>query len=236
MEELESTLGGGEEGAVGGTQEGQGSQEGAGAGTGEQTGGTGEGSQEGAGGAGAEGGEGSKGEGEGEGEGQSAGAPEAYEDFTLPDGFEAVPERMDAFKALCKEFGLPQEGAQKALDFYLSQEQAGAEMRQQAFDALQKGWRETLAKDPDFGGEKLAENTEAVRRAVARIEHEIGDVNGELRRFLRETGAGNHPELVKAFYWVANQISEDNPPQPAGGGGGTTPTEKLMYPTMEKSS
>src|SRR5712671_3512851 len=53
---------------------------------------------------------------EGEKKAETAGAPEKYEDFKLPEGVELAPEAVAEVSTLFKELGLSQANAQKLVD------------------------------------------------------------------------------------------------------------------------
>ena len=132
------------------------------------------------------------------------GAPESYEDFTLPEGMELDEGMRDNFLPMAKEMGLSQEKAQKLVTMYAEQMKSGDEARQTAFEGVLQEQMTELKNDPEFGGEKFDENVGVVRKA---IEYAGGQ---ELRDALDETGMGNHPTLVKAFWKIGKTISEDN--------------------------
>src|SRR6266403_1426137 len=47
------------------------------------------------------------------------GAPEAYTDFTLPEGVKLEGETLKSAQELFKDLNLPQDGAQRLVDFHL---------------------------------------------------------------------------------------------------------------------
>src|SRR5262245_3138783 len=56
---------------------------------------------------------------EGEGETPPEGAPEKYEAFKLPEGYEFDKDSLTSAQALFKELNLPQASAQKLVDMYV---------------------------------------------------------------------------------------------------------------------
>jgi hypothetical protein len=96
------------------------------------------------------------------------GAPEAYEDFKIPEGMEAAKELLDDFKPLLKDdLNLSQEKAQKLIDFYTTK--VIPEMKAKGIAV----WNNELAArtreiegDPEIGGEKLKSTGEAVNRVA----------------------------------------------------------------------
>lgn len=128
------------------------------------------------------------------------GAPEKYE-FSLPDGFQMDEAGLTAFSEFAKDLDMPQEAAQKML------EKMGPVMQQRQMAAIEKvqtEWTDASKSDKEFGGEKLNENLAVAKKAL--------DAFGspELRTLLKETGLGNNPEIIRAFYRAGKAISEDS--------------------------
>ena len=99
------------------------------------------------------------------------------------------------------------------------------------FQKVQNEWAETAIGEKEFGGERLAENLAVAKKAL--------DTFGtpELRTLLNETGLGNHPELIRAFYKAGKAISEDKF-VPAGAGKGPQGGKDLssrLYPNQPKN-
>ncbi len=143
------------------------------------------------------------------------GAPEKYEDFTAPDGYELDKATLEKAVPIFKELGLSQEAAQKLVDFYADISKADAESQQNRFREMVTGWRTESMNLPEFKG-KL-EKGGPVLTAVAKV---IDDFGPELAAAFRETmdltGVGNHPVFLKAMYKIAGQLAE--PRHVAGGG------------------
>ena len=128
------------------------------------------------------------------------GAPEKYE-FTLPDGFQMDEAGLTAFSEFAKDLDMPQEAAQKML------EKMGPAMQQRqmaAIEQVQNEWTQASKSDKEFGGIKLDENLAVAKKAL--------DTFGtpELSKLLKETGLGNNPEIIRAFYRAGKAISEDS--------------------------
>ena len=142
------------------------------------------------------GGEGASGEadpegGEGETKPEAQGAPEAYEDFALPEGQEVAPQTLDAFKATAKELGLPQAQAQKLVDMAVAEAKRNAEAQAAAINARREGWTKELQADPEYGGDKLPETQMRAARAWKAL-----DPDGALREVL-ESGLGDYPPFIR---------------------------------------
>lgn len=135
--------------------------------------------------------------------GVQQGAPEKYE-FKAPEGTQLAEPVVSAFSEVAKELNLPQESAQKVIDKLapiIAKQTADA--GQAAFKQVNEGWMEATRTDKEFGGDKLDANLAVAKKAL--------DAFGtpELRTLLNETGLGNNPELIRAFYRAGKAMSED---------------------------
>lgn len=141
---------------------------------------------------------GDQGSGNGEGDGSGQQEPINYE-LKLPDGFTFDEEIKNGLVEFAKEKNLTQEETQKLADL-------GVKMREKEvalFQETQKQWIEQIKADPVLGGAQLNENIAVAKKAM--------DTFGtpELKKLLNDTGFGNHPEVVSAFYKIGKSISED---------------------------
>ncbi len=153
--------------------------------------------------------------------------PIEYADFTAPEGVTLNTEAVTELKAFAAEKKLTQEDAQKLVDL-------GAKTMQQQQAALvsqieqaQAQWSEASRTDKEFGGDKLTENVSVAKAALDKFG------SPELSKLLGESGLGNHPEIIRAFFRVGKAISEDKlergTTKPANA---TDDLAKKMYPTM----
>lgn len=149
-----------------------------------------------------------------------------YTDFELPEGVEIDASALDAAKPIFRELGIDQAGAQKLVEFYASKlgEVAGTISAQA--EALVAEWQGQIKQD---WGAKYDANLSVAAKAV-----QLG--GAELRDALNETGAGNHPAIIKFFHQIGSTISEDR----MDGNTRTTPAAKdarevigSLYPTMQ---
>lgn len=159
----------------------------------------------------------------------AAGAPEAYADFTLPDGVQLDATVMGEFGTLAKDLNLPQDKAQQLVDLHtkLQQGQAAAvKANVESFYAdiggMPETWAATARADKEFGGDKFDENLAVAKAALEKFG------TPELETFLAKTGAGTHPELIRAFVRVGRAISEDSF-VPGRAGAGKAATAQSMY-------
>ena len=138
-----------------------------------------------------------------DGEGKPTGAPEAYTDFTLPEGVSLDADTLDAFKGLAKELNIPQEAAQKLVDLQTKLATKQVEDLQSAVVAQSQKWAAEVRNDPELGGENY---DKSVASAVKVIQA-FGDP--ALTELLNESGLGNHPALFKFCHRISAAISED---------------------------
>ena len=99
----------------------------------------------------------------------------------------------------------------------------------EAIKAAQDQWTADAKADKEFGGEALAENLSVAKKAL----DQFG--TPELRTLLNDSGLGNHPEIIRAFYRAGKAISEDRF-VPAGAGvrtGGARDAAKSLYPNQQ---
>lgn len=140
---------------------------------------------------------------DGEAQAPKAEEPAELADFAAPEGVRVDSEAATEFKNLAKELGLKQEGAQKVADVGFKLAQKWEAKQAEQIKAAKEAWIEGTKTDKEFGGEKLNENLAVAKKAL--------DAFGtpELRTLLNESGLGNHPEIVRAFYRAGKAISED---------------------------
>jgi len=99
----------------------------------------------------------------------------------------------------------------------------------------QEKWRTEIRNDPDIGG-KLDQVRETVSRAI----DGLGDpkLAREFKEAMNYTGAGNNPAFIRAFYKLAQMVTEGKAvpaggPSPAARPGGARPSlAQAMYPGL----
>jgi len=149
--------------------------------------------------------------------------PEKYE-FKLPDGVQMDDAGIEAYSEFAKEAGLSQEAAQNLMS------KLAPVMQTRMTEAIQQArssWGEASKADKEFGGEKLQENLSVAQKAMKTFG------TPELRTLLNESGLGNHPEIIRAFYRAGKAISEDNfVPSGTKAPGGSKDLAKSLYPNQ----
>lgn len=154
---------------------------------------------------------------------EDEGAPDAYADFTVPEDVKLDADTLEKFQPLAKELGLSQAKAQQLVDFQVGLLQADAGAREEAFTGALSEWRTANKADAEYGGAKWDQNREAAGRLVDRFG------TPELKQFLNETGAGEHPELVRFVHRMAQVIAEDTHVAGEGQGGEELTRAERMY-------
>ncbi|MBP5058479.1 hypothetical protein [Pseudomonas chlororaphis] len=131
------------------------------------------------------------------------GAPEAYEDFTLPEGMEMDADVLGEFKGLAKELNIPQAKAQQLIDFQTQLATKQAEAYQAAVTKQSQDWAASIKNDPEIGGANYDKNVESAIKVI----QSFGDP--ALTELLNTSGLGNHPALFKFCHRISSAISED---------------------------
>ncbi len=160
-------------------------------------------------------------------ESKDEGAPETYEDFNLPEGFESDKELMDEFKVLAKEENWSQEKAQKLVDLQNKAMTRAGDTLKQRWNDTQKEWRESTENDKTFGGDKLDESLVFAKSAIKKFG------NDAFSEMLESTGMGNHPEVVRFLYKIGKSISEDDIMAGRAAASGPKDPAKILFPDMK---
>lgn len=133
------------------------------------------------------------------------GAPEKYEPWTLPEGFEIPEETAKEVDATFKELGISQEAGQKLVDFYAKQAQAALTAPYEAYAEMRKSWRDSVAADPEIG-KILPQVKQTISRALDGLNNP--KLVAEFKEAMDFSGAGDHPAFIKAFYQLAQKAVE----------------------------
>ena len=155
-----------------------------------------------------------------------AGAPEAYSEFTMPEGVELDKAALEQFSPVAKELNLDQAQAQKLVDFYAAER---TKLEQATFDTwakTQTEWQETVKSDEEVGGAEMSEKLGIANKALEKFGGE------KLSEALLATGAGNHVEVVRFAYRVGKAMSEDTIGQHAAAPATELDRAKLLFPNQ----
>ncbi|MFT9297947.1 MAG: hypothetical protein ABF542_07520 [Gluconobacter sp.] len=146
-------------------------------------------------------------EGDGNGTGNPAdgeaekpvGPPEKYE-FTAPEGFEVDQDSLTGFEDMAREAGLSQEQFAKVTEHGLKYFQDALGKQAEVHAAREKGWRDSALADSELSDGKTL--LPGVMENAGKVFEQFG--GNDLRKALAETGAGNHPVIIRAL----NQIGK----------------------------
>jgi hypothetical protein len=132
-------------------------------------------------------------------------APDAYAEFKVPDGFTLDPDVAKEAGTLFKELGLPQEGAQKLVDFYATKAKEAFEQPFKAYQEMRKDWRDKVTSNP-----ALAPRLPAIKTAVTQmLNTHLGQERADrFREAMDMTGVGDHPAFVEGFDILSQLLVE----------------------------
>ena len=148
---------------------------------------------------------------------QPEGAPEAYGDFTAPEGLTFDQESAGDFLATAKELNLTQGQAQKLVDLYgtlmLGQQEA---QQKQSADWAAESQKQFKKADIDLANKTLGKFADK-----------------EFIDLLGSTGLGNHPKMIGVFKAIGGLMSEgqfiDNNSSVSA-----KSAAEVLYPSMAK--
>ncbi|MBX3503334.1 MAG: peptidase [Alphaproteobacteria bacterium] len=152
-------------------------------------------------------------------------APLTYADFTLPEGVEVDAETLSEARTLLGEMKLPQEQAQRLVDFYAGKMRRLGEAQAESWVKLNEKWVGDFKTDREIGGDRIQETVAAATRAMDRFG------TPGLREALIMTGAGNHPEVIRFVARVGRATAEDRFVAAAGASAGAARSAaEVLYP------
>jgi hypothetical protein len=154
------------------------------------------------------------------------GAPEAYEDFKMPEGFEVDENLLGEAKPIFKELNLNQDQAQRLVDFQAKYMAQLAEAQNKAWNDTIDGWRTAAKDDKEIGGVAFKENVALAREAIKAYG------NDEFKNMLNVTGTGDNPEMIRFLYKIGKAVSDDKVLQGQGPAAGKTAAQ-ILYPDMK---
>jgi hypothetical protein len=142
------------------------------------------------------------------------GVPATYT-LHLPEGAPVDQPLLAAYTAALRHAGLTQAQADKLTPFLAEQLQAIRAEAARAREQTAQKWQAEVAADPEIGGPRWQASQAAAARAL--------DAFGgpKLPKALNATGAGNHPDIVRAFVAIGRALGEEGAPlQPDRSGAG----------------
>jgi hypothetical protein len=148
--------------------------------------------------------------------------PIVYEDFTLPNGLKPDADKMEIYRGVLQEYHLPQDAGQKMLDLHTTAMQSYADSlateQHKVFGDMRAEWRQQIMADDILGGAGHQTAMKAVARARDALissakpgTPEFASHEKEFNDFLRITGAGDHPALIRMLHNAARKLDEPAP-------------------------
>jgi len=152
-------------------------------------------------------------------------APEKYESFKLPEGFNADEKIMGDFMKTAKEYNLPQDKAQKFVDMASGLAQTIMSKQAEAQAAQITTWKQEITADKDFGGANLQKTLQMAHRGLEKY------ADPSLKQVISQTGWGSHPGLIKTFARIGQAMSEDTTVSGDGAAAkrSTRPASEIIY-------
>ena len=124
----------------------------------------------------------------------------------LPDTFKLDETLSTEFLKVATDANLPKEQAQALLKLHVTQLEAAQQASLEAWNATQATWQAQIKADPEIGGSKLTEVLSTCAKAI----DEFG--TPEVRAALDQTGAGNHPAILKMIHKMAEALVKEGTP------------------------
>lgn len=135
---------------------------------------------------------------------EPAAAPDAYTDFSVPEGHTIDAAAIESATPLFRELGLSQDQAQKLVNFYSEQIGKINSENEGFMETMRTQWRTELQADKEIGG-KLDQVKVDISRALDRLPEGI---RTDFKAAMDLTGAGDHPAVIKAMYSLAALVGE----------------------------
>ena len=173
--------------------------------------------------------------------GAPEGAPEKYADFTVPEGFTLDADTAKDASAIFKKHNLSQAGAQELVDFYIAKTREAQQRPYDVFQDMRQKWRDEINSDPDIGGTKL----KGTIATISKLIDSSGDAQSAdaFRAAMDETGAGDHPAVLRKLNEWARRLTEGGPVRGSGPssegqrvpGSGAPSAAQAIYPNLPSS-
>jgi hypothetical protein len=145
-------------------------------------------------------------------------------EFTLPDGIELDKDLAEFASPKLKEAGVTRDQANKLAAIISEARTNETKKAFEAWDATQTKWQGDVKADKEIGGDKFDASIAAASKAI----NKFG--TPELKEYLKASGGGNHPELIRFISRVGNAFSDD---KPIGSGNAASESKTLanvLYP------
>jgi hypothetical protein len=166
----------------------------------------------------------------------ATGVPETYSQFNTPEGYVLDDGIVKEIQPMFKAMGLTQDNAQKLVDYYVNKTTESQNAPFQLWSDTQEKWVKEVKSDPVLGP-RLDEVKTTISRAIDGLNDP--KLAQQFREAMDYTGAGNNPAFIRAFWKLAQQVTEGrhvvgNGPSPQGQrrSGETPSAAQAMYPNL----
>jgi len=151
--------------------------------------------------------------------------PEKY-DLTPTQESPLDPQAdVEKIAAFARQHGFSNEQAAALLKHH-EETAGGLVARQQAqLESQKTAWLESLNTDKELGGEHLEATLLNTKRAMDKFAPE----GSAFRKFLNDSGYGNHPEWVRFVNAIGRAMAEDTGLHRTSVDGGRIPTAEVLY-------
>jgi hypothetical protein len=133
------------------------------------------------------------------------------------------PAALERVKATAMALALSPDAASKVLEHTHAEVAAYQQEAMAKLAATTQGWVETIKADPELGGADYAGKMALAQRAFNRF------ADPELAKACQETGFGNHPGHVRAWYRVGLMMREDQIIRGGPAAAGQKSAEERLY-------
>lgn len=147
------------------------------------------------------------------------GAPEAYEDFNMPEGFTLDDEVKEELGTMFKGMNISQAGAQKLIDVYLKRITAQKEAELSELNSRRMQWRSEVRQKPTYESDKAF--AQKGIRAVVNTPEE--------KELFTNSWLSDHPVLFGMFVKIGRLLGEDSP-LPQGGAKPSGDSAETRFP------
>jgi hypothetical protein len=159
------------------------------------------------------------------------GAPEKYEDFKMPDGVEVDKALLETATPLFKDANLPQEVAQKFVDFFAQYKANAVEAQAKQWNETRDGWVTKAKADKEIGGDNWDGKVSDAKLALDKFG------TPDLRAALNDYGMGDHPEVIRVFSRIGALVKDDKLHLGGAPGAQKSIAERLYdHPTSQPKS
>jgi hypothetical protein len=156
--------------------------------------------------------------------------PETYADFAMVEGVKLNETTMKEFHALAKEAGMTQEQAQKFVNMGANMTKAHMDKAGAEIAEVRKQWAEQAKTDKEFGGDNLNANLAVAQRGLKAFDTK----DGKLNTMLKETGLGDHPEIIRLFHKIGLTVKEDSHVSATGSSNARSGAAEVLFGQTHK--